>query len=218
MFTETKVIKQITILPQSDTVQVQWANQIKKDDVVISETFERKAYDATLAGFNTEVGSLDVNAFLAAFNAAALDEKNEAILTLTDAQASLATANSALLAEQTAHTATKALLTAAQGAHTDLANAQAQIATLEAQVAALTPPPAPTFITVTARQIRLALSQAGLREAVEAGVAAGGQQLSDWYEYSNEFEENNQHVVAMASALGVSDQSLHDLFLLAQTL
>ena len=91
-FTEQRVLKQVTILPQANTVQVQWSNQVLRGTEVISETFERKAYSADLTGFNTEVGALDVNAFLAAFNAATLDAKVEAVADKTTAETALATA------------------------------------------------------------------------------------------------------------------------------
>lgn len=43
--TEQRIIKQITMLPQSNTVNVQWADQIVRDgSKVVSETYERKAY------------------------------------------------------------------------------------------------------------------------------------------------------------------------------
>lgn len=43
--TEQRVLKQVTMLPQSNTINVQWANQIIRDgSEVISETYERKAY------------------------------------------------------------------------------------------------------------------------------------------------------------------------------
>ena len=45
-FTEQRILKQVTTLPAQSAVNVQWANQVLKDDVVISETFERKAYTA----------------------------------------------------------------------------------------------------------------------------------------------------------------------------
>lgn len=43
-FTEQRVLKQVQILPQSNTIQVQWADQVLKDGVVISETLHRCAY------------------------------------------------------------------------------------------------------------------------------------------------------------------------------
>ena len=45
-FSEVKYVKQVTWLPEQSTVNVQWANAIKKDGEVISETFERCAYTA----------------------------------------------------------------------------------------------------------------------------------------------------------------------------
>ena len=44
--TEQRVLKQVTVLAQQSAVNVQWANQILRDDEVISEQFERKAYSA----------------------------------------------------------------------------------------------------------------------------------------------------------------------------
>ena len=46
MFTESKTIKQITILPAQSAVNVQWVNTVFKDGAVIAESFERKAYSA----------------------------------------------------------------------------------------------------------------------------------------------------------------------------
>lgn len=42
--TEQIIIKQITVLPAQSAIQVQWANQVLRDDEVISETYHRKAY------------------------------------------------------------------------------------------------------------------------------------------------------------------------------
>jgi hypothetical protein len=44
--TEQKVLNQVTILAQQSAVNVQWANQIHRDGVLISEQYERKAYSA----------------------------------------------------------------------------------------------------------------------------------------------------------------------------
>lgn len=119
-FTESKIIKQITILPNAPAVQVQWANIVKRDDVVISETFERSSYDANLVGFEVGVGNLDVNAFLAAFIAATLDDK----------AAADQAAKAALDAEVAAHAATVA----------ELESAQAELVTLREAFAAATSP------------------------------------------------------------------------------
>lgn len=76
--------------------------------------------------------------------------------------------------------------------------------------------PVPSF--VYPRQIRLALSRVGLRSAVENYVATGSQDLKDWWEFSNEVYRNNPYVIAAASALGVTDSQLDDLWRLARGL
>lgn len=76
--------------------------------------------------------------------------------------------------------------------------------------------PVPTF--VYPRQIRLALTRVGLRTAVETHVAASGQDLKDWWEFSNEFYRDNPHVIETANALGVNSSQLDDLWRLARSL
>ena len=71
---------------------------------------------------------------------------------------------------------------------------------------------------VTPRQIRLALSAAGLRETVENAVAAGSQDLKDWWEYSLTIESNNALIVGMASQLNIASEQLDDLFISAAAL
>lgn len=109
-------------------------------------------------------------------------------------------------------------LTERDAAVATLAAKDAQIVALQAQVGAYTPPASALGTTVTARQIRLALTQVGLRAQVEAAVAAGDQALKDWYEYANEFERNHSIVIAMGETLNVSDNELDQLFALAATL
>ena len=72
--------------------------------------------------------------------------------------------------------------------------------------------------SVTPRQIRQALTRAGLRASVEAAVTAGDQDTKDWYEFATEFERNNTHVVSVGVALGVTDLQLDDLWTLAGSL
>jgi hypothetical protein len=79
-------------------------------------------------------------------------------------------------------------------------------------------PPPPPIADISPRQIRMALSRAGLREAVEVAVAGGSQDLKDWYEFSTTFERNNAQVTAMGAALGVNDQALDGLWALGETL
>lgn len=219
MFTESKIIKQITIQPQSNTVNVQWANVVKKDDVVISETFERKAYDAALEGFTTEVGQLDVNAFLAAFNAATLDDKVEALAAKTAAEAALATAQAAHTAELAAkQTEMDAALASAQTTHAaELATAQAEIARLTALI------PAPVIVdgvpqTVTMRQARLALLASGLLDDVTAAVAGAGEAAKIEWEYASDVSRNAILIQTLGGSLGLPGDYLDSLFVLAATL
>jgi len=72
--------------------------------------------------------------------------------------------------------------------------------------------------TLSPRQIRMALTQAGLREAVESAVAAGGQELKDWWGYSTYFARSHPQVAAMATALNVSDAQLDALWVLGASL
>ncbi len=77
-------------------------------------------------------------------------------------------------------------------------------------------PPQP--IIVTPRQIRQALTRFNLRTQVEAAIASGGQDLKDWWEFSTQVEENHPMVIAMAQALGVSDNDRKALFMGASAL
>lgn len=55
-FTEQRILKQVAVLPTQNAVNVQWSNQVLKDGVVLTETYERKAYTADQsAEFATEV-------------------------------------------------------------------------------------------------------------------------------------------------------------------
>ena len=79
--------------------------------------------------------------------------------------------------------------------------------------------PEPVIIPpISPRQIRMALSRAGLRTAVESAVAGGDQDLKDWYEFSTAFERNNPQVIAMGEALGQSSEALDALWQLGATL
>ena len=79
------------------------------------------------------------------------------------------------------------------------------------------PVPVPPIV-VKPRQIRQALTIVGLRAAVEAYVAAGDQDLRDWWEFATSFEENHPMVISAAAALGVSAAQLHEVFALAASL
>jgi len=71
---------------------------------------------------------------------------------------------------------------------------------------------------VTPRQIRLALNASGLRPTVESAVAAGNQDLKDWWEYALDIERNNALIVSMSEQLGMTSEQVDDLFKLAATL
>lgn len=77
-------------------------------------------------------------------------------------------------------------------------------------------PPIPQ--SVSPRQIRQALTRAGLRASVEAAVAAGDQDTKDWYEFATAFERSNPVVAELGAALNVSDAQLDDLWILAASL
>lgn len=75
------------------------------------------------------------------------------------------------------------------------------------------PPP-----IVSPRQIRLALTQIGLRQHVEDYVDAQDITVQDSWHYTTEFERTNPLILACAQALGKSDADLDALFALAATL
>jgi len=78
--------------------------------------------------------------------------------------------------------------------------------------------PKPVVVSVTPRQIRQALTRAGLRQQVEAAVAAGNQDLKDWWEFSTEIQRTHPMVIGMAQSLNISSDSLDALFLTASGL
>lgn len=94
-----------------------------------------------------------------------------------------------------------------------------QITDAEAEVIQEANKPVPAPVTqISPRQIRMALTHAGLRSQVEAAVAAGDQDLKDWYEFSTYFDRNHSQVVAMATVLNVTDAQLDSLWQLGATL
>lgn len=78
----------------------------------------------------------------------------------------------------------------------------------------LTPAP----LSVSPRQIRLALTQLGLRAQVEAFVAAADQTTKDNWDYASEFVFDNPLVDTCMTALGKTDADKLALFQLAGTL
>lgn len=72
--------------------------------------------------------------------------------------------------------------------------------------------------SVSPRQIRQALTLAGLRQLVEDSIAGGDQNAKDWYEYATAFERTNPIALGMAQALSISERQLDDLWTLAGSL
>jgi len=89
----------------------------------------------------------------------------------------------------------------------------------DADADALRPTPIPAPIPpLTPRQIRMALTRIGLRTTVEAAVAAGDQDLKDWWEWSQTFERLHPAVVSMGDALSQSAEQLDALWALGAIL
>lgn len=81
------------------------------------------------------------------------------------------------------------------------------------------PAPEPTCPSeVTARQLRLALNQLGMRAAVEAYVAAGSQDLRDWWEYEVSLQRRHPLMLQAQADLGLTDAQGDAIFALAGTL
>lgn len=74
------------------------------------------------------------------------------------------------------------------------------------------------LVPLTPRQIRQALTRAGLRSAVEAVVAAGDQDMKDWWEFTSSFERSHPMVVQAGQALGQSEAQMDALWKLGASL
>lgn len=85
-------------------------------------------------------------------------------------------------------------------------------------------PPSPSLPTlncppsVTNRQFRLALTRVGLRAAAEAYVAAGSQDLKDWWLCEPDIQRQHPLILAAMAALGVTDAQADAVFTLSETL
>lgn len=80
-------------------------------------------------------------------------------------------------------------------------------------------PPAPAVPqSLTPRQIRLALSQMGYRERVEAAVAAGPLALQDAWNHALEFVRDDPGVLQMLAAVGATPEQADQLWTLGATL
>jgi hypothetical protein len=78
-------------------------------------------------------------------------------------------------------------------------------------------PPAPP-VTVSARQLRMALTRLELRVAIENYIASADQDMKDWWQYATEFGRGNPMIANAATALGKTPADIDALFELAKTL
>lgn len=72
--------------------------------------------------------------------------------------------------------------------------------------------------SVTSFQIRAALSQLNLRDAVEQTVTAGDQELKDAWAFAPAFNRFNDQVLAMQATLNLTDAQVDEIFDLGATL
>lgn len=70
---------------------------------------------------------------------------------------------------------------------------------------------------VTPRQARLALLQATLLDEVEL-LLVNDKAMQIWWEYSLDIKRDHPHIIAMGTALRMTEQQLDDLFILAGSL
>lgn len=81
------------------------------------------------------------------------------------------------------------------------------------------PPPAPPVVlSATPRQIRLALSAFGLRQAVEDYVNAQPIEVQDNWQYASVFLRDNAIILAGQAALGLTDEQIDGFFQTAMAL
>jgi len=78
-------------------------------------------------------------------------------------------------------------------------------------------PPQPKLVA-SASQVRLALNQLGLRQAIEGYVDGASIEVKDSWEYSTQFEEDHPFILAGKAALGIGDEQVRAIFELAVTL
>lgn len=71
---------------------------------------------------------------------------------------------------------------------------------------------------VSMRQARLALLQVGLLSQVDAAVAAGGEADKITWEYATEVNRADALVINLSGALGLTNEQLDNLFILAASL
>ena len=82
-----------------------------------------------------------------------------------------------------------------------------------------TPEPEPIQVpqTITPRQFRLQLLALNLLDEVEA-MATTDKATQIWFEYSLDFQRNNEMLIASATALGLGDEDMDTFFIEANKL
>lgn len=206
-FTETKVLHSLEIFPALNVINTRYKVTTLKDGVKFNEQVEAKSYSTSqFSDFEMEVAPTGgtLAEIVAGFSEAALTAASELPATLTAKQAEM---DEALATAQTAHTA-------------ELAAKDAEIAALQVQVVALTPAPVVggTPQSVTMRQARLALLQSGLLDKATKAVAGAGPAAQIEWEYASDVGRNAALVQALSGALGLTDEQLDGLFVVAATL
>ena len=71
---------------------------------------------------------------------------------------------------------------------------------------------------LSAWQVRKVLTQFNLREKVETAIANADQNTKDAWQYAKEFQRNDILLNGMATALGLTDEQLDELFTVGITL
>lgn len=182
---------------------IRFLETLTEDGVVLSQK-EGNAQPVSLAG---EAG-FPIDDILDGLQVQAITERDAAL-------AAKATAEAALTAKQTELGTT---LATAQAAHAaELAAKATEIARLTALI------PAPVIVegvpqTVTMRQARLALLGAGLLDLVTEAVAGAGQAAQIEWEYASDVGRNAMLIQTLSEAMGLTDEDLDGLFVLAATL
>ena len=203
-FTETKVLQSLEIFPALNVINTRYKVTTLKDGVKFNEQVEAKSYSTSqFSDFEMEVAPTGgtLAEIVAGFSEAALTAASELPATLTAKQAEM---DEALATAQADHVA-------------ELAAKDAEIARLTALI------PAPVIVdgvpqTVTMRQTRLALLSAGLLDLVTEAVAGAGQAAQIEWEYASDVGRNATLIQSLAGVMGLTDEQLDGLFVLAATL
>lgn len=197
IFTETKTLKSLKLVPELDIIITEHEVATLKDGVVITKTIEGRSYSNNqIEDFEMEVAlaGASIADIVTSFNAAAIEQRDASVAALTVAQDALAVS-------------------------------EAKVASLQAQIDAYTPPVvvAPMVPgSVTMRQARLALLGADLLGLVDAAIAALPSPQKEAaqieWQYASTVERNSGLLPAMGAALGLTDEQLDALFETAKTL